>query len=473
MKRRAAAVLLTAALTLAPAANAQTVDLAPRPPEPAPVPFRFPVVTTRTLPNGLRLVVSENHAVPVVAVRIETFADSTLDPAGLHGLSDVVEHSLGQASARFSSAALSDTLAALGVSFNDTSFSTRVGNLPAVLGIMADLLMHPVFTDASVDAAKAAVAQSRRSVENSTSGLAREVMYGALFGASNPFGNRPTVASIAAISRHDVERFHADWYRPDRLTLIMVGDVTPAAAEREAMRAFGSWRAVASAPAMPSGAPISAPATPAPTTIYLIDRPGAKQSTIVLGAVGPAPTPADYAAASALDANFGATASSRLTQTLRQQHAWAYTASSRVDLHRADEPTVLWASADVAPAATDSSVAAALQALRAAGQPDANDETGLRSANAIVLGTLQRLIATDDALAARLKGVVESGLGVDFYVRLASAMDHVTAEQVAQVANAYDNPDHLVVVVVGDRASIEAPLRALGHPLVNVPPPGP
>lgn len=473
MKWRPAAVLFTAAFTLAAPASAQTITLAPRPPEPSPAPFRFPLVTTRTLPNGLRLVISENHAVPVVAVRMATFADSTLDPDGLHGLSDVVEHSLGQASTRFSSAALSDTLAALGVSFTDTSFSTRVANLPPVLDIMADLLMHPVFTDASVDAAKAAVAQARRSVDNSTSVLAREVMYGALFGAANPFDNRATAATVAAISPRDVERFHAEVYRPDRLTLIMVGDITPAAAERAATRAFGAWRAAGGVPATSGDRSSSAPATPAPTTIYLIDRPGARQSTIVLGAVGPLPTPADYAAASTLDANFGATASSRLTQALRQRHAWAYTASSRVDLHGVDRPTVLWASADVAPAATDSSVAAALEALRASGQAEANDEPGLRSANAIVLGTVQRLIATDDALATRLKGVVEAGLGVDFYVKLASAMDQVTAAQVAQVANRYDNPDHVVVVIVGDRASIEGPVRALGHPVVNVAPPGP
>ena len=90
----------------------------------------------------------------------------------------------------------------------------------------------------------------------------------------------------------------------------------------------------------------------------------------------------------------------------------------------------------------------------------------------MVLGNVQRIIATDAALAARLKSLVESGLPVDYYVQLAAAMDQLTATQVSQIADRYDNPDRVVVVVVGDRASIEAPLRALGFPVVLVPRPG-
>jgi len=472
VSRATAVSCCLATFLIASAASAQSPTLAPRPAEAAPAPFRFPAVTTRTLPNGLRLVVSENHAVPVVAVRLETGADSTLDPVGQHGLADVVAQALGQASTHFSPEALSDTLAALGVVFRDTLFTTRTANFRSVLGIMADLVMHPVFADASVQSAKAAVTQARRAIDNSTIPRAREVMYDALFGAAQHLNNRPSAASIASITTADVAGFHSAWYRPSRMTLILVGDITPAEAEREATLAFGAWRPAGAAGTTAAVADTER-GTQHPTTIYLVDRPGAKQSTIVFGGVGPALTASDYAPVAALDATFGATASSRLTQALRQQHAWAYTAASHMDLHRANEPMVLWAATDVAPAATDSSIVAALATLRASGSAIVYDEATLRSANAIVVGSVQRLIATDDALAARLKGLVEAGLPMDYYVTVAGQMDRLTPARIVEAAERYDNPDRLVIVVVGDRATIEAPVRALGFPVTLVPRTGP
>jgi predicted Zn-dependent peptidase len=455
----------TAVSGTAPRAGAQAITLAPRPAAPQPIEFRFPAVVSRRLPNGLTLVVSENHTLPVVAVRAVVRADSTDDFPTLHGLADVVQRAIGQASMHYSAERLADTLASLGVSLTATSFTTRTASLRPALAIMADLLIAPVFSEDAVSAAKAGVLQARRAVDNAPAFMGRELLYDSLLGQDAAYNRRPSVASIEAIRATDLTRFQRMYYVPWRTTLVMVGDITLDQAVREAEAQFGGWTGATD---VARAAKWSTPRE-GPTTIYLVDRPGAKQSTIVFGSVGPLRGDPEFAAASAFTALFGGTSSSRLPHLLRQEHAWAYTAASRVDARGLKDPTVLWSTADVAAEKTDSALVESLAELRKAGADTAITQEDLQSARNMVIGTVQRIIATDDGLAGRLADLAESNLPLDYYTRLSSSLGELRPADIQRAAAAFANPDHLVVVVVGNRASIEAGLRATGLPVVVVP----
>jgi predicted Zn-dependent peptidase len=254
----------------------------------------------------------------------------------------------------------------------------------------------------------------------------------------------------------------------------MVGDITPTEAERDLAEAFGSWTrpGTANADTAPARANGVTPRPVAQTTIYLVDRPGAKQSSVIMGTVGPERAATDFPAASAFDAEFGGTISSRLPRVLRQQHAWAYTVFSHIDARSLDEPVVMWASADVSRENTDSAVVASLAELGAAQAQGASTAADLQSARNIIIGSVQRIVSTDDRLADRLADLVQSQLPLTYYTSLAVALDKLTPADVTRAGAAFESPEHMVVVVVGDRATIEAPLRATGLPVVIVAPSG-
>jgi zinc protease len=296
-----------------------------------------------------------------------------------------------------------------------------------------------------------------------TSGLANDAFIRAAFDTTAPFSRPPngTMASISALTRDDVLNWHQTMYAPSASTLLLVGDITSAEARTVAQQAFGAWRATRTATG-PVANPVRASTG---TRVVLVDRPGSVQSTIIVGQPGFQATDPDYIPMLALNHVFGGAVSSRLNNNLREKHGYTYGAFSGLDLRPGAGTFQM--SSEVRTNATDSALVEAIAEYRRLGSETvpAPELQGL--VNNLVSG-FPNAVQSVQGLTGRLQNLIIWGLPIDFYTTYRERLAAVTPEDVRRVAGSKLTPDTLIVVVAGDLAKIEAPIRARNLGTVEV-----
>lgn len=442
-------------------ALAQQVDRSKRPVAPAPVAFAFPHVATRTLANGMHIAVVENHAVPVVAVRLVMPVDSAADPRGKEGLFWLTLSMLRDGTTSRTPEQLAAATAELGTTVSPTGFTTITANFAPSLNLMADMVAHPAFSTSAFTVRQAArVAAVQRQLQAPIT-VPRRIMYSMLFGPDHPATRsaNATEESAKSITLDDVKQFHARYIEPQNLTLVIAGDVRATDAFDAATRAFGAWPR--SGEAFVAAESVALP-TPQATTIYLVDRPGATQTNVASAQIGPAITSTDYTALTMMGTILGAGQSSRLMQNLRARHSYVYSAALTQLLWRnAPEPSLVQGLATLPTAKTDSAMIEWVGELRAirGDRPPTEDE--MASARAALVAALPIQIETMDGVADRVAFLARNKLPFDFDNRVAATAERLTAADIARVAKTYLDPTHTVFVVAGDRKVIEPALRAM------------
>jgi zinc protease len=445
--------------------GAQGLDRARRPDVPPPKVFVLPKVQSRTLPNGLRVVVAENHALPLVAIRIVLDANQSCDPEGREGLFTLDTLMLREGTEARSAEQLSDAFDAIGVAPSPTSVTVLRRDAGQALLLIADLLIHPAFPQASLDRIGVNLAASVERNRGTPAATARRIFAATLFGAGHPFARAMSAASIAAATRNDLVQIHARYVRPQNATLVVVGDASTSDVFALAERAFGGWeRGGEHVPATGQALP-----APEPTTIYIVDRPGAAQSTMFVGQAGPPRTVADAAALETMGAVLGGQSGSRLGQNLRERNHYTYGALANVVWRRLTEPSGIYGSSNVERAKTDSALTQWLAELRDIRGSRPPTEREMEFARNGLVASLPAQIETIDLTANRLAQMVRDGLPFDFYDRFAAEVLSMTPEAVVAAAVKYVDPAHTAIVIVGDRARIEAGLAAARiGPIVRV-----
>ena len=453
---RCVAAAAIASLSLARLGLGQELDRTKRPVAGAPAPFEFPKIETQRLSNGLLVVVIENHSLPLVAVRAVVQADSLDDPIGKEGLAALTSNMLPEGTTSRSAEQIASEIAALGSSVTPSRFTTIPQNLAKSLELMADMLMHPTFSGSALARIKGTLTAAKQRELQGPSTLPNRVFLARLYGPDHPIARavRASEASIYAITRDDVVRFHATRYRPNMTTLVVVGDVRAAEVVAVASKVFGSWRP-GELPAI--GTPVH---TLAPTTIYLIDRPSAQQSYVFVGTLGPARASKDFAALEAMAPILGASVSSRLLNNLRERHAFIYAGLPLAVVWRRNGfPSLIGGSVAAATAKTDSALIEWLGELRGmTRRPPTAEE--MKLARSWLVDALAAQTETDDLIANRVTSMLQSGTPLDFYNSYGSRIEAVTSTEISAAAAKYLDPPRLVIVVAGDRKVVEPLLRA-------------
>jgi zinc protease len=452
------ALALPAVIVSARSGLAQGLDRTKQPAAGAPAPFVFPKMDTTRLNNGLRVVVVENHSLPLVAVRVVVAVDSLDDPEGKEGLFALTAGMLREGTTTRTGEQIASEIAMLGNSVTSSRFTTIPQNLEASLGIAADMLMHPTFPDTALARLKATLAAARQRELQVPATVPNRVFLAQLFGPTHRIARAAggNDGSMKAIMRDDLAHFHSTYYRPNNTTLVVVGDVRPTNIVALASKIFGSW------PSLPGGVP--SPNNPVlhagPTTMYLLDRPGVQQSYVFVGTVGPERNSPDFAALETMAPILGASAGSRLYDNLRGRHGYMYSGTpATVAWPYRRMPSIIGGSAAVAAPKTDSALVEWLQELRGMGER-APTEQEMKLARGALVDALPAQFETDDLVANRLMSMLQTGVPLDFYNSYARRIEAVTSADVRAVAAKYLDSSHLVIVVAGDRKLVEPLLRA-------------
>jgi zinc protease len=444
-----------------------------RAPEPAPVkPYDFPLISEMRLdgPDTPRLLFARHGDLPLVTAELVMEGGAAAEPAALAGVAQLTAEALETGTRENDVDQLAWELESLGVelatgvSWDAASVGVTVhaDRLEPALALLAEIVRQPAFPEQQVERLRderlADILQRRKEPR----ALASDAANRFVFRDDVPYG-RPLVgleSTVAGLSSHELRAFHADHYRGGSASLIVTGAIEPERAWAVAARHFGDWRGE---PAREPGFEV-APRTDA-TTVFIVDRPGSVQSEIRLGQQGVARHHPDYYPLMVMNTILGGAFTSRLNMNLRERHGFTYGARSGFALRRRPGPFMV----DVA-VATDVTGRAIEEALREIDglRTDGPTDTELNNARDYLRGVLPLRLQTTAALAGRIAEIVVFDLAVDYFQDYRSAIAAVTSEDVHRVARDVINPEQMAVVIVGDAAEIEGPLRDLGLGPVEV-----
>lgn len=468
--RRALIFSTVAAVAALSTARAQTPT--EKPPAPGPLrPYSVPAVQTFTLPNGVRVALIEKHTLPIVTARIRLDAGAVREPADKSGVAVLTANLLSEGAAGMTGAQIADTMASLGAQFGTTgsygSAYANVTSLPTVfshaLSVAAKTVMSPTFTESDFNRLRASAIAGYERDQSRAEGVAAKIFNWALFEPTTPYsrlsgGNK---ASLSALTRDDVLKWHSTMYSPKNTTVMIVGDITPAQARTVVARALGSWNVPG-----PTLAPLANRARQVSANrIILVDRPGSVQSGVVIGQASDGWESPDVialqAAAQVLGGGFG----SRMNMNLREKHGWTYGAFA--GFGPLQQTGTFSFNSAIRTNATDSAIAEAVREFRRlASEPVTSEELSDQLAN--VIASFPNSVQTVQGLLNNLATIVTYGLPLNYYSTYRERLAAVTPADITRLGKTKLAPNALTIVAVGDLKSIEAPIRALNLGTVEV-----
>lgn len=468
--RTTTSFMLAALVALAPHLSAQARPASTEPPRlGAQRPLVLPSMVERTLPNGLRLVIVEQHELPLVDATLVIKSGSESDPKGKKGLATLTANLLDEGAGSRDALALADEMGFLAVQIgtsaafdrSSVSLHSSRATLDSAMGLMADIVLRPTFADKDFTRIRSERLTSLLQESDRGPVMADRAFAAIVYGEHHPYGNSTsgTMEAIESITRDDVVNFWKTRYRPNNATLVIVGDITPAEAEMRARRYFGAWERSA----VPTVA-AAVPSAPSKSTIYIVDKPKAAQTSFRIGSVGVARSTKDYYPLMVMNTALGGSFTSRLNQNLRETKGYTYGAGSNFSMRRLPGPFL--ASAEVVAAKTDSALIEFMKEIRRIGEPVPAAELA-KTKKYLQLGYAERFESTGD-IAAQVAGLVPLDLPLSTLGAFNRGIGAVTSTEVQRVAKQYVDPTKLAIVVAGDRASIEPALKATGIAPVEI-----
>jgi zinc protease len=454
---------------LAPAPG--EVDRSQQPGAGQPRPFRAPVPTRLRLSNGAELLVVEKRAVPTVATAAYFPGGVLLDPPAAAGLVSLTTRLVTEGTTTRSSAQIADESELLAAYLNVGAHREySVGTVdvltqhwPAALDLLVDVLANPAFPEREVDRIRRERLVDLRRLRDDPGAISDRVTTGVLYGRDTAYGHPASgeEASIERITRDTLRDQHARSIGHLRPTFVVVGDVDPDAAARQLETALAGWR-------LPDQPPPAPPAVdgpgPRPTTIYLVDKPGAAQSIIAAGQLSVPRLHPDYLPLVVVNMALGGQFTSRLNLNLRADKGYTYGYRSRFDWRLG--PSSFVAGGAVQTAVTSAALSETIKELR-----DVHDERPLtgdefEKARSSLMRGYPPSFETAGQVLGRVVDLVHFGLPDDYFAGQLERLAAVSLADARQAAERHIRPDELSIVVVGDRAAIEEGLQQLDLPVV-------
>jgi zinc protease len=462
-----AALLLAFSLTVpAPAPAAEVEGLPPAGPPHQP---KIDKTQEKTLANGLRVIVVERPGIPLVSAAFVVNRGAESDPPKLAGLAHFTANLLKQGTTTRDAQKIATDIEALGARIETEAtwdgatarLTVLSSNTEPALGIMADLVRHPVFAKEEIDRLRRETLDELTLNLEQPGHVAKYSASRATLGAS-PYGHPEggTPASIGRITRKDVVAMHESSYRPGNSILILAGNITAADAFALAEKTFGDWQAPATELAR-----TQVPA-PAPGRAVLINMPNAGQAAVYLAAPGIDRAAQDWFAGKVTNALLGGGYSSRLNQEVRVKRGLSYGAASSLSTWRNAGFFIAGAQTKNESAAE---VVKVIQAEIDHLGKEAYPDSYLKTRQAVLTGAFDRDLETNEGYVKRVGELALYGLHLDSLDSYIADVEYTTPDDVKAFAEKHLPVAGFTVIVAGKASVVEKPLRALFPKLEVIP----
>jgi len=426
--------------------------------------IKLPPIKKTMLDNGLKVIVIEQHELPIVAFRLILKSGSACDPSGKAGLADLTAGLLRKGTKTRSATQVSEEIDFVGGSLDagsdrDATYaSCRVltKHFDTGLGLLADVMLNPTFKEDEVERLRKQTLASIQQKKDDPGNVAGEKFRQFVFG-DNPYGlpTEGTEESIITLTRDDIVNFHKKYYVPSNAVLAVVGDVKNADVLKKVKAKFSQW----------SGTPVTLPTLVEPPAIkgyqiLLVDKPDLTQTYIELGHLGIDRKNPDIFAVRVMNYILGGGGfASRLMDAVRAKRGLTYDISSTFDYLK-------WRGAfDVSTFTQNDSTSAAITAIieqlkkiRSEGVTDKE----LEDTKSFYSGYFPLQFETPEQIATQILTVELYDLGEDYITNYTKYINAVTQADIQRVAQKYIDPDNLKMVVVSKADQVKPSLEPLG-----------
>jgi zinc protease len=458
-------------------ASGQGVDRkAGLPPVPANMPrLSFPAIQTGTLSNGVRVIVAERRALPLVEFSMQFDAGYAADAGGKLGVASFAMSMLDTGTTTRTALQISEEAERLGANVSAGSnldasvvaLSALKSQLEPSIALWADLVRNPVFAEQELNRLRgrwiANIAQEKAQPTSLAYRLLPPVLYGPGHAYAVPLTGSGTVDSINSIARADLVAFKNTWLRPDNASIFIVGDTTLAEITPLLERAFAGWTAPATAKPTKNVASVARPSSP---RIILVDRPGSPQSFILGGQLAPGLGSDRDLAIDAMNGVLGGTFTARINMNLREDKGWSYGATSILQTARGMRPYLVYA-----PVQTDRAADSLAELIRELEAINSTRPVTQEERDRVIAGLTRELPGRFETANAVLGSLVTSaryGRPLDYAATLTERYEALTLADLQAAARDFVHPRSVTWLVVGDLAKIRDQIAALNIAPVEV-----
>lgn len=433
------------------------------PPAGPPVAFTLPEKREITLPNGMGVTLVQYGSIPKVDVELVVRAGNVDESATQVSLADVMGDLMAEGTTTRSAEQVAQQAASMGgaldvsVGMDQMTIGGSVLSefAPKMAELVADVARNPAFPDSELQRIKDNRLRELAVQMTQPQPLALQKFRAVLY-PDHPYGRVfPTPAMVQGFTIDEVRRFYEANVAAARARLYVVGRFDEAAAERAIRDAFGGWE---------RGQPEKA-LTPKPTStraVYLIDRPGAPQSTLLIGLPVAGPTSPDYLPLLVTNSLLGGSFASRITSNIREEKGYTYSPFSNVSSRYHD---AYWAEqADVTTNFTGPSIEEILgevDRLRKA-PPSTAELEGIQN---YLAGTFVLRNSSRGGIINQLSFIQLQGLGDDYLTDWVERVRAVTPADIQRITQKYLDPSRMTIVVVGDEKVVGEQVRRFGKVL--------
>ncbi len=410
-------------------------------------------VTRVGLDNGIVVLIKENHTNPSISVRGRLRAGAMYDTDQTAGLAEFTSAALNRGTRKFTFQKLNETFDRVGMRFGVGSGTESAGfygkslteDFDLLLTVAEQMLLEPTFPDREIEKLRGQLVTGLQEAKQDTRWVAGMHFNELCYPPGHPYHRMPdgTEETVSHLRRASLEKFHAQFYRPDGAIFVVVGDVQADDAIEKIRKRFGKWKGKGTPPAF--GIPPVAPRT-APVREHY-DVPGKIQAGVVIGYPGIARDDPDFYALRTADLIFGQIGLyGRLGEVIRDRMGLAYYVYSGLDAGVGAGPWTV--DAGVNPRNVDRAVdgiLAEIERLRA----DGVTQDELQHAQDFLTGSLALRLETNDGVAGTLADMEFFHLGLDYIVRYPDIIRGLTVEEIRAAVDKHAHPATAVTVTAG------------------------
>jgi predicted Zn-dependent peptidase len=423
----------------------------------APRDFTLPPKTEFTLDNGLQATLVPYGEIPKVTVSMVVQAGNVHEGANENGLADITGRLMREGTTMLSAKEISEKAARMGGSIdvsvgqNQTIISGSVLSEygPELVKLMADLVQNPAFPPTEIERIKNDF-KRETNLARSRPGTQARVKFTMALYQGHPYGrDLPTDAQINAHGLEQVRNFYTKQFGAQRTSVYAAGKFDEKAMREAVTSSLSNWTK-GPAPRIEIAKPVTK------TDLMVQDRPGAPQSTLVIGLPVVDPTHPDYTRLRVMNSLLGGSFGSRITSNIRENKGYTYSPSSSVTArYRAGE----WAEvADVTTEHTGNSLKEIVYEVERLQKeaPTAEELEGIKNYEA---GLFVLRNSTPAGIIGQLNFLDLHGLPDTYLTNQVKEIHAITPKDVQDAAKKYVRPDEMTIVVVGDKKQIDPQLK--------------
>ena len=415
------------------------------------------------LPNGMVLLLQEDHELPVIDGFARIRGGSREEPAQKIGLVDTLADSwrtggtktkTGDELDDFLEARAAKVETGATVDSTNVSVSCLKADFDDVFAIFADLLRNPEFRQDKIDLSKDGNRAEISRRNDDASGIAQRESTKLGYGAQNPYARHPEYTTLDAFTRKDLLDWHKSHVHPNNILFGIVGDFDASALETKIRKAFQDWA---------KGPAVTAPKIdfqPAKPGYFLVDKKDVNQSNIYMVELGTKRNNPDYYAITVFNEAFGGGFSSRLFSNIRSKRGLAYGVGGGVGTSF-DHDGLVRIVMGTKSSTTIEAIQALYEEIDGLTKNPLTDDEIHRAKDAILNSFVFNFDSPSKVLREQM-AYAFYGYPSDYLERFRAGIEKVTPADAARAAAKYLHKDQLAILVVGNTSEFDKPLSSMG-----------